>query len=376
MVSRLPTAVNRAQIGITLAAMGWAWRYADSGDMEAAREAYRLAEGSCPDDAIVNERLSMLRHQTGSAEGLTVPLGFTENVVPLLGLPDRARQVIDEYLPCQTPIDSDSLAANIRRFIDEVNPGFHARNVNDSPHVMVLSTGRSGTVSLYRLLRDSNVVPYHHYWFHVQPSSRWEVMCRLISGEYGGGEVTYQEWLSARAAEWLGPESQGRIMVGLNHWDTIMSPLFAALHKNSKFVYLRRDPVSLFDSLYDKGQYGMDNLRPLRYSLKGGFSWQLLTDDPIKEIAWYIRFTEAFCRAMGNVMGDRFMEVQAESLFTQDRSVIASLLDFIGADIPIDKAVEHFGTVINEKKHKVQFSEQEMDEGRAEFAQAYRQFSA
>ena len=372
MVTRLPPAI--AQVEITLSNMAAAWRYAAGGDMDFAGLAYRLAETACPEGSVVNEKLSALRHRQGKAAGLTTPLEFTENDVPLIVLPDRSDQVLGRLLPETTP--NSVPEENIRRFVGEFNPGFHAKNVSGSPHVMVLSAGRAGTVSVYHLLRGSNVVPYHHYWFHVQPSTRWEMMCRLMSGEYDGGEPTYQEWLSSRAAEWLGPESQGRVMVGLNHWDTIMAPLFAALHKKSKFVYLRRDPISLFNSLYGKNQYGLDNLRPLGYDFSGGFSWQIVTDNPINEIAWYIRFTEAFCRAMGNVMGDRFMEVQAESLFTQDRDVIASLLDFMGADTPIDKAVEHFGTAINEKKHKVQFSEQEMDEGRAEFAQAYRQFSA
>ena len=53
-------------------------------------------------------------------------------------------------------------------------------------------------------------------------------------------------------------------------------------------------------------------------------------------------------------MGDRFTEISADKLFAQDKEEISKLLEFTGSNIPLNKAVDHFKTKINEKAHKCQ----------------------
>ena len=142
-------------------------------------------------------------------------------------------------------------------------------------------------------------------------------------------------------------------MVGLNHRDTIFAPVFAALHEKSKFLYLSREPDDLFKSFYGKQQFtGGPQLMPVHYAFDPEFRWAVDLRDLVSMIAWYIKFTQEFCRAMGRVMKDRFLEIRAEDLFRQDRETIERMLDFIGCSIPLERAVQHYGRKINEKAHK------------------------
>ncbi len=230
---------------------------------------------------------------------------------------------------------------------------FAGLNGDGRRHIMVLSTGRCGTVSLFRLFQDSNLEPYHSYWFMLHPYRRWEFMCRQSAGVHDKPTDNVgpdEEWVSARRAEWLGEKP----MIGLNHSDTVFAPVFAAIHPKSRFVYLRRDPEAVFGSFVRKGQWGGGNnhFRPVLYSLGENYSFSLPEVDDTNGTRWHLDYTEAFCRTFGRVMGDRFLEISADRLFGQDREEIAKLLEFTGSDIDLDRAVEHFGTKINEKAHR------------------------
>ena len=68
-------------------------------------------------------------------------------------------------------------------------------------------------------------------------------------------------------------------------------------------------------------------------------------------IHWYLDFTERFATALAATF--EVEEISADRLFAQDAGEIARLLDVMGADIPLDRAVSHYGTKINEKAHKL-----------------------
>lgn len=282
---------------------------------------------------------------------LPAPPEFTETVVPGYYL---AEATLESTGTIETLYSIEGLEQTIAKFIDEFNPGFHRANITaDLPHVMVLSTGRCGTVSLYRLLQGSNVIPYHAYWLNISLSERWEMMCRLIAGEYQGGVLVYQNWLATRAAEWLDAISQNRPMVALNHTDTIFAPIFAALHPRAKFIWLRRNKEATRKSFIDKhqslGELG-NQLRPLFYDMNP-FRWRRTEHSKAECIDWHLQFTEDFCTAFGRVCN--MITIDAESLFHQDSGAIKNMLDFMGADIEIEKAIKHYETPINVKEAKI-----------------------
>jgi len=303
-------------------------------------DAYRLFEDAdldLSDDCCLNPGLSLARHNTGiEYHGSVRPVPPTENKVVSCFLPPKIEPTEAGKLVGAPTEESMAKAA-----------GFEG---DDRQHVMFLSTGRCGTVSLFRLFQDSNLEPYHTYWFMQHPYRRWEYLCRLFSG-VRGGNMPDREWADSRRAEWLGEKP----MIGLNHSDTAYAPVFAATHPNSRFVYLRRDPDAVFNSFTRKGQWrgGANHFRPVMYDFDGEYRFSLPDVDEDDGIRWHINYTEAFCRTFGRVMGDRFIEISADKLFSQDREEIAKLLEFVGSDIDIDNAVDHFGTKINEKAHKI-----------------------
>ncbi len=349
-----------------------AFSAAGDGKFEDALKYYQMADAQetgivcCPE-------LSLLRHRAGEAKGRIVAGPLTEAYIngfmltPTLEHPDA-------WGMTKTAIDGEMLTANIDEFIRVYDGGYHRSNIHrDLPHVMVLSTGRCGTVSLFRLCERSQLVSYHNYIWTPSDTDRYEFMCRLISGMHD--ERAANQWAICRSAEWLGAISQDRPMAGFNHQDTVFAPVFASLHPESKFVLLQRSPLEVFYSYMSKSQWSTAQLQPLMYTFEGGrFQWRFTGEAFAHCIAWSILFIQTFCGALEAAISDssRFMHVRSEDLFSQDVEVINDLAEFMGIDVPTGDCVEHFKSVYNEKPWKSELSEEQMAMPMRAFVKAYK----
>jgi len=314
------------------------WYLAEQGSFDDARARYAQSP--------LGADLSMLRHMRGRVSKGSIPYQDPEGDGMVTRIPESPPEP-----PENGRLISDIEPAHIQAFLDVFDPGFHADNIDQElPHVMVVSTGRCGTMSLYHLLRGTNVIPHHAYWWHVAVATRWEMMCRLVDGAYEDLSCA-KLWLSSRAAEWLSAIAMGKPMVALNHWDAIFAPTFMALHPKGKLVYLRRDPEKVFESFYRKNQFQGNQLEPLTYEFNPGFKWMHSDVSQEQMIYWYLDFTERFVAALAATF--EVEEISADRLFAQDEGEVARLLDVIGSDIPLDRAVAHYGAKINEKAHKL-----------------------
>ena len=324
-----------------------AWQRSQEGNIVDALKLYREADGFLSNGYCLNADLSVLRHNSGDGTGTVRPVPPTEDWIVSCFLPRLSNPENDlaGFFAVSVPSE-DVMAYPYRK---SVAKGRLERG-DDRQHVMVLSTGRCGTVSLFQLFQGSNLEPYHTYWFMQPPYSRWQFQCRLVACRHDDLSAA-REWVSTRKAECLGEKP----MIGLNHIDTVYAPIFAAIHENSRFVYLRRDPEKVFKSFVGKDQWGngSNHFRPVRCSFKDGFKFSLPAIGATEGTRYHLNYTEAFSRTFGRVMGDRWIEISADRLFGQDREEIAKLLEFVGSDIDLDAAVEHFATKINEKKHRV-----------------------
>ena len=241
----------------------------------------------------------------------------------------------------------------------EFDPGYHRTNIDiDQEHLMFLSTGRVGSVSMYHLFEKADWLPYHTYLHNLSSADRIEMMCRHLNGVYGS--KISELWAITRAAEWLGANNCEVPMVALNHMDTIFAPTFAQIHPKSKFVFLRRDPGKVFNSFYQKNQWNEENIQPVYYTLP--FQWKKTDHSEIEKIAWYIKFTDVFCRSFGKSMGDRFIEISSDKLFAKDTEETEKFKEFTGIPLSINEIKEHFSKKINEKKHKHQKREDKTEE--------------
>jgi len=260
-----------------------------------------------------------------------------------------------------------NMESNIRKLAYMDVSRYQANLTQELPHVQVLSPGRSGTVGLDELLRKTHYVPYHSY-----------IYCQPIDGTYAQlhsiltGEVVdiALGWLGLRAAEWIGPTNIGRPMAAVNHLDTIFAPMFAAVHPKAKFLYLKRDPYQIFKSFWTKNQVNPYQIQPVYTGLiGGGFHWKPQDVNEVYKMAWYIRFHEEFGRAMGQVFGDRYLEVSAEKLFDQDLEECLKLQQFMDLDLTLDEIQIHYEKKINEKAHKA--TRPMTEEIKTEFNEAY-----
>ena len=314
-----------------------AWCFSKDHHVETALNLYQQADDAL-DGYEMNPGLSVRRHNNGLAgasSGTVRPVPPTEDAV------------VSCFLP---PLHEPATGSRIVGVPAEEQMAFQPfGDQNGRPHVMVLSSGRCGTVSLFRLFQGSNLEPYHTYWWMVHPYTRWEFMCRLAACRFNDNACG-MEWICTRAAECLGEKP----MIGLNHSDTVYAPVFAANHPKSRFVYLRRNPEAVFKSFVQKGQWsgGMGHFRPVMYDFGEGYSFSLPEVNEVDGTRWHLDYTEAFCCTFGRVMGDRFIEISSDRLFGRDREEISKLLEFVGSDIDLDSAVDHFATKINEKVHK------------------------
>lgn len=323
-----------------------AWEASSRGDVSKALGLYDEAD-SYLNGPRLNGSLSVLRHNRGQGSGSVLPVPATETSVISMFLHGDDPPVLESGGHLPQSITEKFIEAFLACDVMDL----HVGNIDQPrPHVMVLSSGRCGTRSVYELFRDSNLMPYHTYWFTVGAFERWEMICRFHAGNFEG-VCPSTLWAATRAAEWLGEKS----MIGANHTDTIFAPVFAAIHPKSKFIYLHRNDADVTRSFIDKEQWGDGggHFRPLAYEVRDNKIHLGLIDVTVTQGVWHhLSLTDSFCRAFGNVMGDRFTEISSDKLFRQDRDEIAKLLEFTGSDIDIEFAVEHFATKINEKAHK------------------------
>jgi len=351
-------------------AMSIGWSSAEAGEFDQAKRCYEYADEVFKGlDLSVNPALSILRHTSGKASGFIRSLPPQEDYIVSLEFPSATDECISARGMRSTAIDYDALKENIRKY-SYLMEQYHEDNMGKlMPHTMVLSTGRCGTVSLYRLLERTNHLPYHSYFFQVPATSRYEMMCQLIAGKFDRSVADM--WVKTRAAEWIGAIKEDAPIVGLNHLDTIFAPVFAQCHPLSRFIYLRRDPVKVFESFYSKKQWSDTQICPLYYSFEGGFKWKRIDYDIPVMLAWYIKFTDTFSRAFGEVMGNRFIELSSDKLFAKDDNEIKKLIDFIDIDLSEEEVKRHFSIPYNQKAHKIALTKDQIALGRETFEAVY-----
>lgn len=298
--------------------------------------------------------LNMLRHAPATpgiidrVKGLVVSIDPTEDSVFGVEADPPAESYDIDGMEL-SEISQELLTQRLREFTCDGK--YHTTNLKyaePQPHLFVMSTGRCGTMSLFHLLKKTHYVPYHSFLFNTSHISRLEQMCRYIANDYSHAGAE-QGWMKTRAAEWMGAALKGRPMASVNHQETIFAPVFAALHPKSKFIYLHRNPRDVFASMYGKNQFHRQ-LVPTFY--KFPWSYQKAELGLPEQIMWYLDFTDCFCRAFGEVMGDRFTEISADRLFEQDAIEIDWLRTFTEIDLPLCEIRGHYGTPINQKTHK------------------------
>lgn len=363
--------------------VGTAWHCAEKGDFDQALACYKHADmlgaGAFPGQPLLlNPELSLLRHKAGIAEGCVRQLPPNEDAIITINLSNVSPNGESSDAKGMVQCSFANLDANIQRLMHEFSPPcYHYENIHSQlPHIQVLSSGRCGTISLYRLIETTHYLAYHTFFFQTQYDLRYEQAYRCMAGNFDS-HTPANEWLKVRAAEWIGCCNLQRPMMMINHLDTPFAPIFALMHPQSKFIYLRRNPTDAFESFYSKAQWSHLQINPLHYTFDPDFRWRYRGWDTPAAIAWYLRFTDEFSRAFGRVMGpERFIELSADGLFAShiDNREIQRLIEFTGIEKTVDEVAEHYQVPYNQKLHKTMVGPEHMALARIAFENAYTAF--
>ncbi len=340
-----------------------AWLAGIAGDYRKVSVLTAIANEAAMGNAYLPTTLEVARHchLPGIEEAkpdpryLVQPFAFDENEVWGLKIDEPYQKWPNYDRMSLIQIDGERLKENMASFMSCLDRSELTLNLfREMPHVMVMSTGRCGTVSLHRLF-DAYGLAYHVFPFNLPACMHYDMLCRLVDNRWDTF-LSPSFWAKTRMAEWIGAAINESPMVSTSHRETVFAPVMAALHPKSKFLYLRRNEEDTFLSFYMKGQWSKSQIGPILYDydlMNGHFRWRPAIWDMSEEIAWNLKFTEVFCRAFGELMGDRFLEISSDALFAQDLDEIKKLIDFVGIDIPFKEAVDHFKTRHNSKAHKV-----------------------
>jgi hypothetical protein len=113
--------------------------------------------------------------------------------------------------------------------------------------VIVLSTGRVGTMAMETLLKRSDrLLPFHALNLHVETGDQNAVLYKLISEHPESFERDIRSILLYRFSEFAYCRAAGKIPVIVNHLDTVMTPILMGAFPDARLIRMHRAPKRPF----------------------------------------------------------------------------------------------------------------------------------
>jgi hypothetical protein len=207
--------------------------------------------------------------------------------------------------------------------------GVSAQMRRDARACFVLSTGRTGTMSLTALIEASPLVEAHH-----------EPEPRMITSSYLAWRDRWQErsfWLDALAVARdplvLSAHKRGKLYFESNNRMTLLAPLLAELYPLSRFLLVCRKPGPFVRSAMRRGYFcghpwDHARIRP-RPGSPAADSWSDLP--PEERCVWLWHETNSYAlNFLESIAPERGHILAAEDLFAGDLDKINEVLRFIG----------------------------------------------
>ena len=207
-----------------------------------------------------------------------------------------------------------------------------------SPCVFVLSTGRTGTMTLSSLLNLSKNIFSLHEPSPVLLTAGYEAYFK---------EHEEEKWISvvnaARDELIAYANHQNCIYVETNNRLTFLSKAIAEAYPSSKFIHLHRHPYDVIVSGVKRNWYCGDVLDYARITPKVNDpmaeKWNKISQE--MKIAWFwktvnnhsVQFTKS-------LSSSRIFDLRAEDLFLTESKKISELFNFIGVSMPTSKSIQ------------------------------------
>ncbi len=226
--------------------------------------------------------------------------------------------------------------------------------------VLVLSTGRVGTMAMENLLQKSeNLLPFHFLEYHVETGDQNAFFYRLQQeGGAASCEPEIETYLQYRFSELAFCHATGKVPVIVNHLDTVWAPILMGTFPDARLIRMHRSPEKTLLSLAFKNQFGFRQLR----HLKGRF-------DPVdglfvyrrdmslsleQECAWYMYVTDMLADLFGTALArpDRYLDLDMEQVFRLSDGALAQLTVFLDdPGVSVETCRDAFSSKVNEKTH-------------------------
>ncbi len=207
----------------------------------------------------------------------------------------------------------------------------------DTPAVFVLSTGRTGTETLTRLLDLHDSIDAYH-----EPHPQLLVERKKARLEVYANPKRYQRiFCHSRAALILKSRMRGKLYAETSARLTFFAPVISSLMPNAKFVYMHRHPGDVVRSGMRRGWYvnhPADYARiepgPQEEAHRHWHSW-----GAFEKICWYWDAYNRFALNFMDSMPDNRIFVMPSEMLYQGRGV-GTLFEFMGLDKPDDQKIE------------------------------------
>lgn len=209
--------------------------------------------------------------------------------------------------------------------------------------LFVLSTGRTGTTTLARLLDLSEGVDAFHeprpQLLEARQSARWDVYAN---------EAKYRHvFVRARGAPLFAAEWKKQLYAETSARLTFFAPVIADLLPSARFLFIHRSPYGVIRSGMKRGWY---DDHPADYARVRPVEGEQFFDqwddmDPFEKICWYWDvyndFAIDFCE---RARSSRVLSIRASELF--DGAAASRIFDFLGVRRPPENAIDE---VLNKK---------------------------
>lgn len=236
--------------------------------------------------------------------------------------------------------------------------------------VFMLSTGRTGTQTMARMLALSPRVVAEH-----EPNPR------LVKSSFDAYmDACSDQWL-ARWTDFvlavrddfvLSANAEGKVYVESNNRLTYLADAVVNAFPASKYVFSHRDPYKVIRSGMRRGAYSGPNyswnfarIKP-RPGEANAAAWEEMS--PLSKEAWrWSKINQLSMDFMEKLPAPRKYELPAAKLFSEDPEVYREIFDFVGVDCPpIDDIKKVMAKKINAQFHFGGFEFEWTDETYAE----------
>lgn len=226
--------------------------------------------------------------------------------------------------------------------------------------VLVLSTGRVGTMAMEGLLRRSEtLLPFHFLEYHVETGDQNALLYKLLQPSGAAlCDPEIETYLKYRYAELAFCEATGKVPVIVNHLDTVWAPILLGVFPDARLIRMHRSPEKTLLSLALKNQFAFRQLRHLKGRIdaaNGRFVYRRDTSLSMEqECAWYMYVTDMLAGLFqaGIARPGRYLDLDMEQVFRLSDDALSRLADFLD-DPALTAAVcrEAFSSKVNEKTH-------------------------